>query len=159
MFSETLIFLIYLEIVLVILYLFVSLLGHWIPRGKPPGTHFIGGWVGQSGHEGVKKNLHPSDTRDRTRAVQPVVKRLAAWATWPTKLNPWYYSSEETRPTEAVAAIWQYRGLVVSKALSLNLNFSFLNRITLLLISSSYPIGLTRLGAPRSRPYTSKKNF
>ena len=24
----------------------------------------------QSGHEGVKKNLHPSDTRDRTRAVQ-----------------------------------------------------------------------------------------
>ena len=36
----------------------------------------------QSGHEGVKKNLHPSDTRDRTRAVQPVAKRLAACATW-----------------------------------------------------------------------------
>ena len=33
----------------------------------------------QSGHEGVKKNLHPSDTR----AVQPVAQRLAAWATWP----------------------------------------------------------------------------
>ena len=32
----------------------------------------------QSGYEGVKKNLHPSDTRDRTRAVEPVVKRLAA---------------------------------------------------------------------------------
>ena len=46
-------------------------------------------------------------------------------------------------------------GLVVSKALSLNLNFSFLNRIWLLLISSSYPIVLTRLGVPRSRPYTS----
>ena len=40
----------------------------------------------QSGHEGVKKNLHPSDTRDRTRAVQPLVKRLAAWATWPIKV-------------------------------------------------------------------------
>ena len=26
------------------------------------------------------------------------------------KLNPWRYSSEEPRPTEAVAAIWQYRG-------------------------------------------------
>ena len=31
-------------------------------------------------------------------------------------------------------------GLVVSKALSLNLNFSFLNRISLLLISSSYQL-------------------
>ena len=38
----------------------------------------------QSGHEGVKNNLLPSDTRDRTRDVQPVVKRLVAWATWPT---------------------------------------------------------------------------
>ena len=36
----------------------------------------------QSGHEGVKKNLHPSDTRDRTLAVQHVVKRLATWATY-----------------------------------------------------------------------------
>ena len=26
------------------------------------------------------------------------------------KLNPWRYSSEEPRPTEAVAARWQYRG-------------------------------------------------
>ena len=33
------------------------------------------------------------------------------------KLNPWRYSPEEPRPTEAVAARWQYRGLVVSKAL------------------------------------------
>ena len=31
----------------------------------------------QSGH-GVKKNLHSSDTQDRTRAAQPLVKRLAA---------------------------------------------------------------------------------
>ena len=31
----------------------------------------------QSGHERAKKNLHPSDTRDRTRAVQPVAQRLA----------------------------------------------------------------------------------
>ena len=48
-------------------------------------------------------------------------------------------------------------GLVVSKVLSLNLNFSFLNHIPLLLISSSYPIVLTRLGGPHSRPYTSRK--
>ena len=34
----------------------------------------------QSGQEGVKKNLHLSDTRDRTRTVQPIVKRLAASA-------------------------------------------------------------------------------
>ena len=38
----------------------------------------------QSGYEGVKKNLHPSEARDRTRTMQPVGKRLAAWATWPT---------------------------------------------------------------------------
>ena len=37
----------------------------------------------QSGHGGVKKNLHPSYTRDRTRAIQSVAKRLAAWDTWP----------------------------------------------------------------------------
>ena len=59
------------------------------------------------------------------------------------------------------SACWQIAvqggGLVVSKALSLNLNFSFLNRISLLLISSSYPIVLTRLGGPRSRPNTSEK--
>ena len=73
------------------------------------------------------------------------------------KLNPWRYSSEEPRPTEAVAARWQFRGLVASKALSLNLNFSFVNRISLLLISSSYPIVLTRLGGSRSRSYTSRK--
>ena len=41
--------------------------------------------------------------------------------------------------------------------LSLNLNFSFLYRILLLLISSSYPIVLTRLGGPCSRSYTSRK--
>ena len=39
-------------------------------------------------------------------------------------------------------------GLVVSKALFLNLNFNFLNRISLGLTSSSYPIVLTRLGEP-----------
>ena len=37
----------------------------------------------QSGHKVVKKNLHPSDTR----AIQPVPKRLAAWATWCTSLE------------------------------------------------------------------------
>ena len=48
--------------------------------GEIPRYSFYRGLSGphdQSGHEGVKKNLHPSDTRDRTRAVQPVAKRLA----------------------------------------------------------------------------------
>ena len=48
--------------------------------------------------------------------------------------------------------------LWLAKHLSLSLNFSFLNRISLLLITSSYPIVLTRLGGPRSTPYTSRKN-
>ena len=38
--------------------------------------------------------------------------------------------------------------LWLAKRLSLNLNFSFLNRILLFLISSSYPIVLTRLSGP-----------
>ena len=46
----------------------------------------------QSGHEGAKKNLHPSDTQDRTRTIQPVVKRHASWATWPTCLLWLFYS-------------------------------------------------------------------
>ena len=53
--------------------------------------------------------------------------------------------------TAVQGALW------LAKRFSLNLNFSFLNRISLLLISSSYPIVLTRLGGPRSRPYTSRK--
>ena len=52
-----------------------------------------------------------------------------------------------------VAAKWH----TGRKALSLNLNFSFPNRISLLLTSSSYPIVLRRLGGPRSRPFTSRK--
>ena len=47
--------------------------------------------------------------------------------------------------------------LWLAKRLSLNLNISFLNWISLLLISSSYPIVLTRLGGPRSTPCTSWK--
>ena len=35
----------------------------------------------QSGYEGVKKNLHPSDTQDWTRAVRSIAKCHAAWAT------------------------------------------------------------------------------
>ena len=48
-------------------------------------------------------------------------------------------------------------GMVVSKALSLNLNFNFINRISLLVMSSSYPIVCTRLGGPRSKFYISRK--
>ena len=55
-------------------------LGRVYSRGKPPVLILIrlSGPQDQSGHEGAKKNLHPSDTRDRTRAVQPVAQRLAA---------------------------------------------------------------------------------
>ena len=45
------------------------------------------------------------------------------------KLNPWRYSSEELRPTETVAARWLQGALWLANRLSLNLNFSFLNRI------------------------------
>ena len=47
--------------------------------------------------------------------------------------------------------------LVVSKALSLNLNFSFLNRISLFFIPSNYETGLPRLGGPRYKPQTPEK--
>ena len=57
-------------------------LGRLYPgESPPPRFSFYGrlsGLQDQSGHEGVKKNVHLSDTRDRTRAVQPVVKRLVA---------------------------------------------------------------------------------
>ena len=57
-------------------------------RGSPR-THLIEGWVDPrtSGHEGVKKNLHPFDIQDRTQAVYSIAKRLAAWATWPKIVN------------------------------------------------------------------------
>ena len=47
---------------------------------------------------------------------------------------PWRSSPEEPRLTEVVAARWQYTALWLAKRLSHNLNFSFLNRISLLLI-------------------------
>ena len=73
------------------------------------------------------------------------------------KLNPWHYSSEEPRPTEVVAARWQYRGPCGQQSAYPSTLICFLNRILLFIISSSYPIALMRLGRPRSRPYTSIK--
>ena len=48
-------------------------LGRFTPEEIPRYSFYrrLSGPQDQSGHEGVKKNLHPSDTRDRTRAVQP----------------------------------------------------------------------------------------
>ena len=43
--------------------------------GESPWYSFyrrLSGPQDQSGHEGVKKNLHPSNTQDQTQAVQPV---------------------------------------------------------------------------------------
>ena len=48
-------------------------------------------------------------------------------------------------------------GLWLAKRLSLTLNFSFLNRISLLLIWSTYPIVLTRLGGPVPDPILPEK--
>ena len=44
------------------------------PRGEPPYSFYrmLSGPQGQCGHEGVKKHLHFSDTRDRNRTMQPV---------------------------------------------------------------------------------------
>ena len=52
-----------------------------------PDTHFIVGWVDPRSSLDTKEweNLHPSDTRDRTLIVEPVTKRLVAWAIWPPK--------------------------------------------------------------------------
>ena len=51
-------------------------LGSIYTRGKLPE---LSGHQDQSGtHEEVIKNLHSSDTRDRSRTVQPVAKRLVA---------------------------------------------------------------------------------
>ena len=50
-------------------------LGRLYPE-ESPFYRRLSGPQDQSGHERANKNLHPSDTRDRTRAVQPVLKRL-----------------------------------------------------------------------------------
>ena len=67
----------------------------------------------------------------------PLVRKVKHINSLKLKLNPWHYSSEEPRPTEVVAARWQY-SLWLAKRISLNLNFSFLNRISLLPISYRY---------------------
>ena len=48
-------------------------LGRLYPEESPRYSFYmrLSGPQDQSGHEAVKKNLHPSDTRHRTRAVQP----------------------------------------------------------------------------------------
>ena len=50
------------------------------PRKRPLYSFYrrLSGPQEQSGHEGVKKNLHPSNTRDQTQAFQHVAKHLAA---------------------------------------------------------------------------------
>ena len=55
-------------------------LGRLYPQESPRYSFYrrLSGPQDQSGPEGAKKNLHPSDTRDRTRAVQPVAQRLDA---------------------------------------------------------------------------------
>ena len=63
----------------------------------------------------------------RVKFYMQLIKIMEMWKFF----FPWRYSSEEPRPTEVVAATWQIGNLLVSKALSLNLNFNFLSRISL----------------------------
>ena len=58
-------------------------LGRLYPRRRFPVFIYkrLSGPQDESGQEGVNKNLHPSDSRDRTWTVQPVAKRPAASAT------------------------------------------------------------------------------
>ena len=48
----------------------------------------LSGPQNQSGHEDVKKNLHPSDTRDRTRAIQPQPSPLPLEPPGPLEIEP-----------------------------------------------------------------------
>ena len=54
----------------------------FIPGESPRYSFYtrLSGPQDQSGHEGVKKDLHPSDTRDRARTVQSVVVVVVAAA-------------------------------------------------------------------------------
>ena len=54
--------------------------------------------------------------------------------------NPCSYSSEKPKSTDVVAARRQCWEPFCSVTLFLNLNFSFLNRISLLFVSGSHPI-------------------
>ena len=61
--------------------------GRLYPRESPQYSFYrrLSAPQAQSRHQVVKKILHPSNTRDRIWAAQPVVKRLVTWATWPTQ--------------------------------------------------------------------------
>ena len=61
----------------------VAILSAVFTPGKHRYSYYrnLSGCQDQSKHEGVKKNLHSSDTRDQIRAVQPVAKGLTACAT------------------------------------------------------------------------------
>jgi hypothetical protein len=58
--------------------------GHFTPRERVPGTHWIGGWVGpRAVLEAVVKRKIPSPRREsnpRTPIVHPVVSHYTGWA-------------------------------------------------------------------------------
>ena len=58
------------------------------PRESPWYSFYrrLSGPQDQSGHEGVKKNLHPSNTRDPTWVIQPIAQHLATTITIPLPL-------------------------------------------------------------------------
>jgi hypothetical protein len=56
-----------------------SRLGRFIPRGRAPGNHWVGGWVSpKAGLDAVVKRKIPSprqESNPRTPIVQPVAQR------------------------------------------------------------------------------------
>ena len=66
------------------------MLSRLCPRGKPPSTHFIGGWVDPRTSLDVKewrKISTPLTPRIEPVPSKPIAKHLAYWATWPTIWN------------------------------------------------------------------------
>ena len=55
--------------------------------------------------------------------------------------------------------LWLVDDITSSMMQYLNLNFSILNWIPLLLISSSYPVVLTSLGGPHNLEYSQESNL
>ena len=63
-------------------------------------------------------------------------------------INPWRYSPEGPTRLKWLLPDGIIGGIVVRKALSLNLNFNFLNRTSPLVMWSCYPSILTKLDGP-----------
>ena len=82
-------------------------LATFTPREIPQYSFYrrLSGPQDQSRHEGIRKKFHPSGTWNCTWAVQPIAKRLAAWATWPTIWDARLYFPSEGSHTQDFYAL------------------------------------------------------